>query len=59
MGQIPPDKSLDEIDREAIAIWKIRRKSGLPRTRLIESISSLRISSGVWPKATGRPGTPR
>jgi hypothetical protein len=30
MGQIPPDKPLEEIDREAIAIWKTRRDSGLP-----------------------------
>lgn len=30
MGPIPPDKSWEEIDREAIALWKARRDSGKP-----------------------------
>ena len=30
MGLIPPDKSWEEIDREAIALWKARRDSGKP-----------------------------
>jgi hypothetical protein len=30
MGPIPPDKSLDELDREAVEVWKARRNSGRP-----------------------------
>lgn len=30
MSIIPPDKPLDEIDREMVERWKARRSSGLP-----------------------------
>lgn len=30
MGPIPPDKSWEEIDREAIALWKARKNSNRP-----------------------------
>lgn len=30
MGMIPPGKSQEELDRDAIALWKARRNSGKP-----------------------------